>query len=253
MTILESVLLGLLQGLTEFLPVSSSGHLTVFQHILSIPQENLALNVALHVGTLFSILAYYGGDLIKTLSYDLLLKLFVTSLPTAIIGLVMKKLLPLSHLPLVFISFFFFSTALLLFWTDRKLILQKENLDLNTDQITLKSAFIIGLSQGVAVLPGISRSGATIATSILLGIDRRTAAFYSFVCSLPAIGGAALLELKDADILAEQMQLYLLGALVSAVVGWVCLVILEKYFLIKAQLKWFGFYLLAVSLVGLFL
>lgn len=256
MGILEAFFLGLVQGLTEFLPVSSSGHLVLAESFLNFSEGSLAFNVALHVGTLASIICFYYKDLLHFCEAPFLKRIIITSAPTALIGLLMKKFLNFDHVSLILVAICFIITGLVLYFSDRKMV--KENsvyIDKQTlyRQITYKTALIIGITQGLAVLPGISRSGATIATALFLSCTGPVAAFYSFVSSIPAVAGAAILELSDAKLSADQLGFYFGGALVAFITGYAALWSLKYYFIRRAQLKIFSFYLWALATIILVL
>ncbi len=201
MDTLKAVILGIVQGLTEFLPVSSSGHLELFQALFKVnPELHLSFDVVVHFATTMSIFIVYRkdiGNLIvngllrrqkKELNY--ILMLVISAIPVGIIGILLKDTLEkifFGNLLLVGIAFLF--TAFLLYST--KLI--KEN----KEELTMKKSFIVGLAQVIALIPGISRSGTTISSALLMKIDREEAARFSFLMSLIPILGATLLETKD--------------------------------------------------------
>ncbi len=194
------ILFGILQGLTEFLPVSSSGHLSLFQYFSKDMQDNLSLNVAVHLGTLFTIIIYYRNEILKILkglfqkeeeSWKIFLYIVVASIPTGIIGLLMKKNAQwILTNPLVSALCLLLMGGVLLSsqWIELKFEKQKAY------GLTYKKAFYIGLVQGIAVLPGISRSGTTIICGLYLGLSPANAAKFSFLVSLPALLGAGMLE-----------------------------------------------------------
>lgn len=230
MTLVEGLLLGALQGLTEFLPVSSSGHLALAQQLMpGFEQPGLLFDVALHLGTLVAVIVYFRQDLKQLLSAPFrrdikavqdrryLRLLIVGSIPTAIIGLTLKGTVEvLMHRPLV-VAALLLVTGLFLFVAERFRSSDRKRL-------TLADSLITGLAQGVAVLPGISRSGATIAVLMLRGVEGQTAARFSFLLALPAVGGAALVSLKDVEHLPQgEIGIYLAGAGLSCLVGLICI------------------------------
>ena len=217
MDIYQAVLLGIIQGLTEFLPVSSSGHLVIFQHLLGLTEPQLFFDISLHMGTLLAVILIYRKEIwgmiaacIKTagsigrgekigvrLATDpdarLLYLIFSGSIPTALIGLALRDAADtlFSSLTLVGIMMLFTGTLL---WATRK----QPATGASIEKVSVKKALAIGTVQGMAAIPGISRSGATISVGLFMGIDRETAARYSFLLSLPAIMGAEILGLHDA-------------------------------------------------------
>ena len=230
MTLIEGLLLGALQGLTEFLPVSSSGHLALAQQLMpGFEQPGLLFDVVLHLGTLVAVIIYFRQDIkqlltspfrndIKAVQERRYLRLLIVgSIPTAIIGLILKDTVEeLFHRPLI-VGALLLATGLLLFVAERFRSSGRKRL-------TLADSLITGLAQGVAVLPGISRSGATIAALMLRGVDGQTAARFSFLLALPAVGGAALVSLKDVEQLPQgEIGIYLAGAGISCLVGLICI------------------------------
>lgn len=228
MTLTQGIILGAVQGLTEFLPVSSSGHLALAQQFMSgFEQPGLLFDVMLHLGTLVAVVLYFRQDLknlvtapfrrdLKAVQDRRYLRLLIVgSIPTAIIGLTLKDTVEdLFHRPLI-VGALLIVTGLLLFVAERYRSSGRKRL-------TLTDSLITGIAQGCAVLPGISRSGATIAALLLRGVDGQTAARFSFLLALPAVGGAALLSLKDVERLPQgEITTYLAGAGIACLVGLV--------------------------------
>jgi undecaprenyl-diphosphatase len=267
---MREIILGFIQGITEFLPISSSGHLVIGQHLISGNQqinEDILLDILLHFATLWVVFIYYRREIVKiirilfvslfrgasqssptshTITDDheklfqkMPLLILVGSIPTGILGVLIKfsahvEIL-FSTLPLVGISLL--ATGVLLYLSD----IRKEA-DTKKD-ITILDALIIGTFQGIAVLPGVSRSGATISAGILRGIDRKTAATFSFLLSIPAILGVVILETKDILQLSQTSHLlpYLLGMVIAFISGYVAIATLIR-FVVKRQLRWFSWY-----------
>ncbi len=243
----ETFLLGLIQGVAEFLPISSSGHLVVTEALLGGSLENLELNVALHFGTLLSILLVYRNTLFKVfLNPKLFSRIVVATLPVVVVGLSLKEQLEaVSAMPVV-AGFGFLVTAALLFTTPKFDSGIKE-----LEQITLWDALVIGLFQAVAPLPGISRSGSTIVGALCMGVKREAATSFSFYIAIPALSGATILTTKD---LLEQgsegtpLPAVLLGTVTAFIVGIFALKGLIK--LVAARkLLWFAWYCLVLGLV----
>ena len=254
-SLLVLILFGLLQGLTEFLPVSSSGHLSLLQYFSSEISENLSLNIAVHMGTLLTILIYYRKDIFEMIrgflqrdreSVAMVYMILVASLPTALIGLTMKKNMDwILTNPLVSAVCMLF-TALLLFFSDR--IQVKTNYQEGFG-VGYGRAFLIGIVQGFAVLPGISRSGSTIIAGLFLGMSAKNAARFSFLISLPAILGAGLLEFMDvqADVALKPL---IIGAVVSFLTGLFAISWMVRLTL-NGNLKVFSYYLFFISVAFL--
>jgi undecaprenyl-diphosphatase len=254
-------LLGILQGLTEFLPVSSSGHLVLSQRLMDV-HPSLAVNVGLHAGSLIAILSYYRKDLWglacallpgcatdapdtaehRTLAWHLIL----ATLATIPVGLLLRN--PIEGLfaePAAgrFLALTFLMTAVLLVLTELTPRGRQQ------ETLTWKGALLIGLVQGVAVFPGISRSGATIAVALILGLTSEKAARFSFLMAIPVIGGAALLELPSLFSHLNVWHL-LLGMAASIIAGLVALTLLVG--LIRSRrFVWFAAYLIPLSLLCL--
>ncbi len=250
MDYLHSIILGIIQGISEFLPISSDGHLVLFEQILGMNGGTLTFNVALHAGTLLSVLCYYYRDLLKMFDWRFIKIGFISSVPTAIIGLLMKKYFDFENTSLAVVAAFFALSGLALFYAQRSLnTMAKTEVSLANvlEQITAKKAFLIGIAQGLAVLPGLSRSGSTIATALIFSCSGPVAAFYSFAISIPAVFGACLLELHDAKISDSDMSSYIIGAVVSFVVGYVSLSMLQFVFTRKIKLTYFSYYLWALA------
>jgi len=229
----EAVVLAIIQGLTEFLPVSSSGHLVLAQHWFGqFSETNLLYDIMLHLATVTAILVYFRHDLLtlglgyvgwpttkgslfqgferRTIHYVLL-----ASIPTAIIGLGIRSI-GLEHLvqPSMVAVMLLITGGIL--WVGRG-----RNSTRGIQEMGFRDALAIGVVQGVAVLPGISRSGSTIASGVLLGLDRELSARFSLLISMPAIVGATILEIgKVMNQVHEPMGIYVTGMVVAALVGY---------------------------------
>ena len=261
MTLIDALLLGIVQGLTEFLPISSDGHLAIVQHYLpGFEQPGLLFDVLLHVGTLGAILVYFQRDVGRLLLAPLrrgsearrdrrLLGLIVAaSLPTAIIGFSLKHAVERWMENMLVVAAMLLLTGTLLFVGER----YRRSGRRGEAALTLGDAVLAGIAQGLAVLPGLSRSGSTIATLLFRGVDGETAARFSFLMAVPAIGGAALLSLKDFSALpAGEIPVYLAGAGVAFIVG-LCAIRLLLGVIRRQRLIWFAGYcwLLGLALLS---
>lgn len=229
MTLLQALFLGLLQGVTEFLPVSSSGHLAIAQHFLDgFEQPGVLFDVMLHVGTMVAVIIYFwrdiqaiavspfrrGGD--SGVHRKMLLLILVGSVPTALIGLSFKDFFEGLFDNMTVVSSMLLVTGTLLFVSERfRRGTRKQG------QLTLGDALVVGTVQGLAIIPGISRSGSTIAALLLKGVDGETAARFSFLLALPAVFGAALLSLRHLSAVpAGELPLYLAGTAMAFVSGY---------------------------------
>ena len=203
MDIIDSIILGIIQGLTEFLPVSSSGHLELGKAILgdqSVPEESLLFTVLLHFATALSTIIIFRKDIISILKGFLAFtwnedtqfvsKIALSMLPAVIVGLIFEdQLEELFGGNILLVGAMLLVTAILLFFADKAKDTNKN--------VSFKNAFIIGVSQAIAMLPGISRSGATISTSVLLGNDKTKAARFSFLMVIPLIFGKIAKDIID--------------------------------------------------------
>jgi undecaprenyl-diphosphatase len=254
----ESILLGILQGLTEFLPVSSSGHLVLAQELLAgFDGPAAAFDVLLHGGTLVAVLIYFRSDLVRIArdlgrpadgGWRLPALLVLGSIPAGVVGVFLSDMIePLFSSPKVAAGGLLVTACILVVAWRKRGSGYKSLVGL-----TVYSSFLIGLAQALAIVPGISRSGSTIAMGMFIGLSGKEAARFSFLLSIPAISGALILE---SGVLAETgLPLsYLAGALSAALVGWASIALLMKL-LDRENLLPFAVYCLAIgSLSMLFL
>jgi undecaprenyl-diphosphatase len=228
MTLLQSILLGALQGFTEFLPVSSSGHLAIAQYFLpGFKQPGVFFDVLLHVGTFGAVVIYFRRELVEILTSPfrrdeaaplhrrLLLLLLAGSVPTAVIGLTFRDFFEGLFHNIPAVSLMLLVTGTLLFVSERFRITGRKE-----DSLTWGDALVVGTVQGLAIVPGISRSGSTIAALLLKGVNGETAARFSFLLALPAVFGAAILSARDLNgIPTSEFPLYLAGMGVAFITG----------------------------------
>ena len=271
MSILQAFLLGLLQGIAEFLPISSSGHLSLAESLLGLDDIPLLFDILLHLATLLAVVVFFWkkiwqllcafGRLIirRPISNDMLaeeknrrsfiLAIFLATLVTGVLGLIVEKLL--GEMPVKFVCLGFIITSFLLIASSisvRHSALPEEGKSPSAWQ-----ALFIGFAQGIGTLPGISRSGSTIASALFCGLDRTVAGEFSFLVSIPAILGAFLLELKDLSSLTEiGLSPLAVGFLTAFVCGYLALMFLMKL-IKKGRLGWFALYLIPLGLAGLIL
>ncbi|MFV0443179.1 MAG: undecaprenyl-diphosphate phosphatase [Planctomycetaceae bacterium] len=246
MSYLETLFLGVVQGIAEFLPISSSGHLTILQELMGRKLETVELNVVLHLGTLLSIVVVFWRDLLALVHQPrLVVAIVVATLPLLPMGLFLKDWLDTTFQATIWAGVCLCVTAGLLAsyrWIDRG--------DRELSQIQLRDALVIGLFQAVAPLPGISRSGITIFAGLLTGLSRAAAARFSFLIAIPAIGGATVLYSKDlleGSSSGTNSGPLLAGAVVAFVVGVLSLRWLLK--LVQSRQLWpFAIYCLIVGL-----
>jgi undecaprenyl-diphosphatase len=247
-SLIEILILAVIQGLTEWLPVSSSGHLIIIQKVLGV---NLPLiySVMLHVGTLFVILTVFRKDILDIIKAlvkrdfgneegKLGLFIIVGSVPIAIIGFVFYDVFEsvFSNLPVVGLALLI--TGWIIFVSEKRL---------DNRKMGIIDSLIIGLAQGVTIIPGISRSGITIATGLLRKIDKATAFRYSFLLSVPAVIGATVMESKDLVTGNVDAVLLFLGAIISMVVGYTFLKLLQKI-IMNEKFHLFAYYCWTVGI-----
>ena len=271
MNLFTSLLLGVIQGLAEFLPISSSGHLALAQHLLGVNTEVPAFfDVLLHLGTLLAVLVAYWGDVVEIVreffrgvgdvihgttptpvppARRMILLIIVGTLPLFAILPIHKKVQALGD-SMVFIGMALVVTGFLLFACD--LVRRGHKTERSA---TLLDALLVGVGQALATMPGISRSGMTISASCFLGFERSFAVRFSFLLSIPAVLGANILSLKDAleaGVDWAAVPVYLAGVVASAVVGYACIRLL-KLIAQKGRFGGFAYYCWAVGLLTLLL
>ena len=256
---LHAAFLGLLQGLTEFLPVSSSGHLVLFQQFLDIAGDEVLFDLVLHLGTLIPVLFFYRSE-VRELIVDpiagtgpwrersgvkLLGLLILATIPTGIIGLALEDQFEALFSRPSALVLTFAITGCLLFATG---FMKKGSTSLGG--MKPWQALVLGIAQGAAITPGISRSGTTIAVALFLGIKREDAARFSFLISVPAILGAVILKAKDVDATTLEPLSLALGFFMALISGYLALVLLVR--LIKrGGFSYFAYYCWFAALAAL--
>ena len=285
MSVLESILLGIVQGLTEFLHVSSSGHLAIIQNFFLIDTgSSILFDILLHIGTLLVVFIVYWKDIwkliveavhmlgdvfsnlgtffknkgaenkrpykriVRTNYRKFVVLLILSTIPTAIMGVLGQKLITNASQTLLVPGICLLITGVLLLISDRA-----KNCNKIPKDISYGQGVIVGVAQGFATLPGLSRSGTTITACLLCGFDRKFAVKYSFILSIPAILGAAILEIKDVgqEVITQGMVgTYAAGMIAAALVGYICIrtmlvVVRNKKF------KYFAFYCFAVGIISI--
>ncbi|HWL09396.1 MAG TPA: undecaprenyl-diphosphate phosphatase [Planctomicrobium sp.] len=244
MSLWEIILLGIVQGITEFLPISSDGHLVIIESLLGHQTENLSLNIALHFGTLLSILVVFRKDIIPAFKQPkLVLSIIIATLPVVVAALLFGDLFKEASNSVLIAGIGLLYTAGLLFLTPKI-----DNGNRGILEINWKDALIIGGLQALAPLPGVSRSGSTIVAALLMGVRRSDAANFSFYIAVPAIIGAVLKELIfDQPPLTVSMGNLAIGTTVAFLVGVVALKGLLR--LVAARkLIWFAWYVLILGI-----
>lgn len=286
MSLLESIILGIVQGIAEFLPISSSGHLAIFKAFFGLKEVGLTYDILLHMGTLVAVFIVYWSDIWKLIQEGIgividvcrnigrffgnrfgkknaeyisivstayrkfVMLIIVSTIPTGIIGVIFSNIFNMDNPSLIIPGISLLITALMLYVVDDLPAGRK-----TPKETTYKNAAILGIAQGIATLPGISRSGTTLTVGVLNGLDRKFAVKYSFIMSIPAILGACVLDLKDLfkpdnAISKTQLGYYAVGAAVACVVGYVCirtLLVLYK----NRKMKYFSYYCFVMGIVAI--
>lgn len=258
MEIIDAIIIGIIQGLTEFLPVSSSGHIELAKEVLnaSVPGENnMLLTIVLHAATALSTIVIFRKELLEIVKglfqfkwndeFKFSLNIVVSMIPAVIIGLVFEEEIDTFFAGnVLLVGLMLLVTGVLLFLADKS-----KN---TTKSVGLPEAVIIGISQAIAILPGISRSGATIGTSVMLGIDRTKAAKFSFLIVVPLIFGKIAKDLLSGELVINSEESIAMGAgffaaFVTGLIACTWMISLVK----KSQLKYFSYYCFAVGIIAI--
>lgn len=261
MGVLEAIILGIVQGLTEFLPVSSSGHLELANYLLNKnldPEESLLMTTVLHFATATSTIIIFRKEIIQILKglfqfkwndgTKFSIKIIISMIPAALIGVLLEdEIESFFGGQIVFVGFMLLLTGALLLLADRAKHTERN--------VGFLNSLFIGISQAIAILPGISRSGATISTSVLLGIDREKAARFSFLMVVPLIFGKMAKDIgemtKNPDIIADTNFLVLgvgfVFAFITGLIACQWMIALVK----KAKLSYFAYYCFVVGLIAI--
>ena len=243
--ILSAIILGAVQGITEFLPISSSGHLVLIPQLLGV-QTGLAFDTILHLGTLVAIFSFFWKDILRliggfigsliditngnfkkgiqnNISKKFAWLLIIGTIPTGIMGILFKDAIESVFRGTIYVGVFLLITGLILYYSQRH-----SSGKVTTKEMTFKKSLIIGICQGLAIFPGISRSGATIASGLCIGLEREYAARYSFLLSVPAVVGAGLIQIKDITSLDMSIVAIIAGFISSIIFGYYSIKLLIK-------------------------
>jgi len=242
------LILAIIQGITEFLPISSSGHLVIFQNFFGLSKPLISFDVLLHLGTLSAIIFFFMRSLVDLVSNwqkkrRLFFLILIGSLPAGFIGLFFKEQLENAFSSLLLVGIDYLITAVFLF--SSRFIRSKRSVSL--EQIKISDAFFIGLFQALAILPGISRSGSTIVAGLWRKLSGETAFYFSFLLAIPAIIGSSFFELADLRKDGINLSYGFLGFIVSGFVGYLSLKFLSSV-VKKGKFNLFSWYCLVVGL-----
>lgn len=249
---LEALILGIIQGLTEFLPVSSTGHLLLGRQVFQLQEAGLFLDSMLHIGTLIAVMTVYSKEIMEVIKRPFSktgILLIAGTIPTAVIGLAFKDFFEEVSKTGVTVGWEFLLTGLLLWWADS----YKRNGYKGIEDITIRDALVIGTFQGAAILPAVSRSGLTIAAALFCKIDKKAAAYFSFLLSIPSIAGGVILQSKEVFTGAQppiSFSALAIGSLASAVFGYIAVKWMIKL-LQTGTLKGFAIYVWIIGLIVL--
>lgn len=284
MSVFQSIFLGILQGIAEFLPISSSGHLAVAQRLFALEDVPLLFDIFLHLATLGAVVLFFHKTIIRLFcvlgrwltrksreedksDLSMIVALLLGTFITGVIGIFFSDIVP--TIPEKIICGGFIVTALILIlsdFVDSKNQKKREALGTQNDEKVVATdgsvagaqtvkpwqGLLIGFAQGLGVLPGISRSGSTIAGALLCGVDRKIAGEFSFLLSIPAILGAFILELKDFGSMSSSIGVgvVIAGCVAAFLSGFFALSVLMKI-IKKGHLQWFALYLIPVGILGI--
>ena len=289
MNLFEAIILGFIQGVAEFLPVSSSGHLAIFKNFFGLEEAGIAYDILLHVGTLVAVFICFWSDIwelivngvgivvdacknigiffsnlfnknkkdytmkeyievISTPFRRYVMLIIVATIPTGIMGVLFKDMIESVSATLLIPGICLLMTSIILIIADNA-----KDGDENEENVSYKKAGFVGICQGFATMPGISRSGTTVTACLLAGMDRAFAVKFSFIVSIPAIVGAAILDLPDlskAGVTGSEMINYTAGTIVAAVVGYICIKTMLKI-VRKKKFKVFSIYCAVMGLISI--
>ncbi len=271
MEFVPALLLGIVQGLTEFLPISSSGHLVIFQRLLGVEYPGISFEIAVHLGTFLAVVVVYSEDIYKIIAavvgglvdvrkgrtslavwfqneyVRLALMIVIGSVPTALIGFTLRDRFEALFSSLTAVGYALLITGLILWLTAFRRGGRRD-----ISGMRFIDALLIGIAQGAAITPGISRSGTTIAAALFLGLDRRTAARYSFLLALPTVLGAGMVDILHSVVSPHPVAVtpMVLGGVTAAIAGWLAIKVLLR-FLLTGYLFIFSLYCWLVGLLVL--
>ena len=247
---MTDIFLGIIQGITEFLPISSSGHLVIFDKLFPVINLNTNDIAFLHIGTLFSIVIFYRARILQIFSnlikFKFYLKIIIFGiLPAVIVGLLtpIQEAIDNSSQILIYTGFAYFFLSVLLIFSER---IASKNI-LSIEEITINQAFMIGIAQAFALMPGISRSGVTLLAAMYLGLKKADAIFYSMLIGIPTIFGAWSLTFINQSF--EVNTSILIPTIVAFLTGILAIKLLVK-FTTESKLQFFGFYCLILSIIS---
>lgn len=248
MSIIQSIISGVVQGLTEFFPISSSGHLVMLHAIFGVKEPQLAFDVFLHLGTVLSVIVFFRKDIMHLLTADrkTLALLVIASIPTFVIAILFKDFIESAFALPSLVALMLIVTGFLLLaasYVEKRLTIKREP--------SILKSIIIGIAQGVAIIPGISRSGSTIATGMFIGMEKSAAVRFSFLLSIPAILGASVFKARSIihEIIGRDSLHFVIGGAAAAIAGFFAIAVLLKM-VQNNKFYLFGIYCIVVGVVS---
>jgi undecaprenyl-diphosphatase len=267
MDFIYAIVLGIVEGITEFLPISSTGHLLVASALLNFPTAALQVpdpkafrdtfSIFIQIGAVVAVIAFYRRDLMaqaRRICCDRTVQRFwsgiiLAFLPAAVVGFLLRDVIKTTLFTPLVVGIALVIGGVVFLWIERR---PRAPHITNLESIGLRHAFLIGVAQVTALIPGVSRSGASIVGSLLIGLDRRTATAFSFYLAIPTLGLATLfdllLALRDGTVSGEHLPLFSVGALVSFIVAWLAMAWLLRY-VSRNSFRLFGYYRIAIGLL----
>lgn len=253
MSIFQAIIYGIVQGIGEFLPISSSGHLIALPIILGWEDPGLAFDVALHLGTLVAVVAFFWKDWVKLITAGftkrdskegkLFWYIIIATIPGGLIGILLEKKAESAFRNLALVGAMLIIMGIVMYVADKI-----ENNNVKIENIGLGRSFLIGFSQALAIIPGVSRAGITMSTGLFAGLSKESAARFSFLLSTPIIVGAGILKLKDIiHTPAAQLPAVLVAIITSAIVGFLSI----KFLLNYLKNKGFGIFIAYRFIAGI--
>jgi undecaprenyl-diphosphatase len=245
MTFLNAIISGIVQGVTEFLPISSSGHLVILHKLTGFSEPEILFDLFLHLGTLAAIFIVFSSEIIESITTKKRIGFFI------LLGSVVTFVFVLFFIKNIESAFSNVKLVGAMFIVTGGWLIAGNFMRFGTEGMTVFKACLIGLAQGIAALPGISRSGATISTGLFLGLDGQTSARFSFLLAIPAILGAFLFKAKEAGFNFSGINInYFIGFFAACIAGVISLKLLLKV-LYKNKFHWFGVYCILLGIVVL--
>lgn len=259
MNIIQAIILGLVQGLTEFIPVSSSGHLVIMHRLLGVTDAGLTFDVALHIGTLTALLIFFHKDIVsltkalvhKNKQSKLAWLIVVATIPAVIVGFLLEQAAETSFRSVRLVAFNLLIMGTVMLFAER--VSRKMSRHDSVDNINLIQALGVGIAQSLAIVPGVSRSGVTITAGLFAGMERVAATRFSFLLAIPITMGAAVKVLVNGDTLAQvgsEKAVFVAGILSALVSGLFAIKFLLAY-LSRHSLAAFAYYRFALALAVL--